>query len=325
MVLSQTPVTPIRRFSTDMFAPRERLSAWRDFFGAAIFKLEIEPYRKDGFRAETRFYPLPGLGLMHGTTAPARHGRRRHMVDNDDILFSIPVAGTALFRTYGREAVVGVGGATWVGGGEAGYQDTFADLEFIALQVPKSALRDAVKDLDSSICRPIPAATPALRMLRRYVITMQENAATPELRPLMAAHIRDLVTLILGATRDAAEAAKSGGLRGARLQALLAEIEANFARPEFSTEYLARKLGLSPRYMQELLQEEGASFTERVLELRLQRARAILADPRNNVRNVLEIALAAGFNDGSYFNRRFRARFGAPPNVFRGTDAAATH
>jgi len=308
-----------------MFAPRERLSAWRDFFGQAIFKLEIEPYRREGFRAETMFCPLPGLRLMYGTTAPARHGRRRHMVDNDDILFSMPMAGTALFRTYGREAVVDVGGATWVGGGEAGYQDTFADLRWIALGVPKSALRGAVKDLDSSICRPIPAATPALRMLRRYVSTMLENAGTPELRPLMAAHARDLVTLILGATRDAAEAAKSGGLRAARLQAVLSEIEANFARPEFSTEYLARKLGLSPRYMQELLQEEGASFTERVLELRLQRARAILADQRNNGRNVLEIALAAGFNDGSYFNRRFRARFGAPPSVFRGTDAAATH
>jgi AraC-like DNA-binding protein len=325
MVLSQTPVTPMRRFSTDMFAPRERLSAWRDFFGAAIFKLDIEPYRKDGFRAETRFYPLPGLGLMHGITAPARHGRRRHMVDNDDILVSIPTAGRALFRTYGREAVIDVGGATWVGGGEAGYQDTFSDLEFIALQVPKSALRGAVKDLDSSICRPIPAATPALRLLRRYVITLQECAVTPELQAMMAAHLRDLVTLTLGATRDAAEAAKSGGLRAARLQAVLSEIEGNFARPEFSTEYLARKLGLSPRYMQELLQEEGASFTERVLELRLQRARAMLADPRNNGRNVLEIALAAGFNDGSYFNRRFRARFGVPPSAFRGMDGAATH
>jgi transcriptional regulator GlxA family with amidase domain len=140
----------------------------------------------------------------------------------------------------------------------------------------------------------------------------------------VAAHIRDLVALTLGATRDAAEAAKSGGLRAARLQAVLSEIEANFARPEFSTGYLARKLGLSPRYMQELLQEEGASFTERVLELRLQRARAILADPRNNGRNVLQIALAAGFNDGSYFNRRFRARFGAPPGAFRDTDTAAT-
>ena len=93
---------------------------------------------------------------MYGTTAPARHGRRRHMVDNDDILFSMPMAGTALFRTYGREAVVDVGGATWVGGGEAGYQDTFADLRWIALGVPKSALRGAVKDLDSSICRTSP-------------------------------------------------------------------------------------------------------------------------------------------------------------------------
>ena len=82
------------------------------------------------------------------------------------------------------------------------------------------------------------------------------------------------------------------------MQAVRSEVEANFARPEFSTEYLARKLGLSPRYMQELLQEEGASFTERVLELRLPRARVILADQRDDGRNVLKIALAAGFNVG---------------------------
>ncbi|MPZ39246.1 MAG: hypothetical protein GEU95_14545 [Rhizobiales bacterium] len=31
------------------------------------------------------------------------------------------------------------------------------------------------------------------------------------------------------------------------------------------------------------------------------------------------MALEAGFNDVSYFNHRFRRRFGAPPTHFRGT------
>ena len=54
-----------------------------------------------------------------------------------------------------------------------------------------------------------------------------------------------------------------------------------------------------------------------VLELRLQKSRAMLADARNNRRKVSDIALACGFNEVSYFNRCFRRRFGASPTQFR--------
>jgi AraC-like DNA-binding protein len=66
--------------------------------------------------------------------------------------------------------------------------------------------------------------------------------------------------------------------------------------------------------------DTGASFTDRVLELRLQKARAMLADPRHDRLRVSEIAYACGFNDISYFNRSFRRRFGASPLQHRGGD-----
>ena len=55
-----------------------------------------------------------------------------------------------------------------------------------------------------------------------------------------------------------------------------------------------------------------------VLELRLQKARAMLASPRYDRMKVSDIALACGFNEVSYFNRCFRRRFGASPTQFRG-------
>ena len=76
-------------------------------------------------------------------------------------------------------------------------------------------------------------------------------------------------------------------------------------------------IGLSPNYIQKLLHESGQSFTERVLELRLAKARAMLADRRNDGLKVSEIALACGFNEISYFNRCFRRRFGSAPNDHR--------
>ena len=165
-------VAAARRFSTDMFAPRDRLSAWRDFVGRAIFKLDIEPY-SDEFSAETTFRPLPGLGLVSGSTTASRHGRRPHMVDNDDMLFSMPVAGTARFTTCGREAVVGPGDAIWVGGGEAGFQEALGDFRFVSLQVPKRALRGVVRRPGRFDLPAHPGGDPALRLLRFYAGTLE--------------------------------------------------------------------------------------------------------------------------------------------------------
>ena len=95
-------------------------------------------------------------------------------------------------------------------------------------------------------------------------------------------------------------------------------IKAGFSDPGFSARNVALRLGLAPHYVQNLLSETGASFTERVLELRLQKARAMLSDPRHDRLKISEIAYTCGFNEVSYFNRCFRRRFGASPTQFRG-------
>ena len=76
---------------------------------------------------------------------------------------------------------------------------------------------------------------------------------------------------------DAAALAKVRGLKFARLRTIKAEIRAGFSQPDFSVGQVAMKLAVTPRYVQELLQETGETFTERVLELRLQKARTMLA------------------------------------------------
>ncbi len=80
---------------------------------------------------------------------------------------------------------------------------------------------------------------------------------------------------------------------------------------------LARRLGLSVRYVHDLLQQTGAGFAERVLELRLQQAAILLGDRRSDALRIGDLALAVGFSDVSYFNRCFRRRFGCTPTAMR--------
>jgi AraC-like DNA-binding protein len=162
-----------------------------------------------------------------------------------------------------------------------------------------------------------------LRLLAHYREILEDTPApgTPELRDLAAAHIQDLLSLALRPACAPAGIAADRGQRAARLQAILADIAMGFADPDFSLVEVAGKLAISPRYVQDVLHDTGRSFIERIRELRLNKARIMLA--RDATRKIVDIAYDCGFGDVSYFNRCFRRRFGAAPSKFRNAHTAA--
>jgi AraC-like DNA-binding protein len=108
-----------------------------------------------------------------------------------------------------------------------------------------------------------------------------------------------------------------GGLRGARIASVLAQINENFADQQFSTRVVAERLGLSVRYVQDLVQGSWLSITDRIMARRLDKARTLLTEDRQCVLRISDVAGACGFNELSYFHRSFRRRFGASPAKFR--------
>ncbi len=125
---------------------------------------------------------------------------------------------------------------------------------------------------------------------------------------------------ISGSEREPAtntDSTEVGGLRGARIASVLAQINEGFADQQFSTRMVAERLGLSVRYVQDLLQGSGLSITDRIMQLRLEKARTMLTDDRNCSLRISDVAASCGFNELSYFHRSFRRRFGASPARFR--------
>jgi Helix-turn-helix domain len=72
------------------------------------------------------------------------------------------------------------------------------------------------------------------------------------------------------------------------------------------------------RGVQSGVEDSGRTFSEHLLERRLERAHRVLRDPRLVYRKISEIAPDAGFSDLSHFNRSFRRRFGETPTQARG-------
>ena len=303
---------------------RARFSLWRDLYAARDGRLELARSDARPFSARVEFTPFGSVGLLQFAGTVNRVTRSAvaigvHASEDFCLLFNRSRSPMLSFHR-GRQAALAPGAATLYIDSEVAELRSEAENAWCALVAPRRALLERVFQAEDVAATAIDPDQPATRYLRRYVEMLSAPESVGADLPLIE-HIDttllDLIGLALGASRDAAGVAHGRGLRAARLTEIIAEIRARFADPTFSPRDVALKLRLTPRYVQELLSATGASFTERVLELRLQKARTMLASPLHDRLRVSDIAYASGFNDISYFNRCFRRRFGASPLQYR--------
>ena len=131
----------------------------------------------------------------------------------------------------------------------------------------------------------------------------------------LAEHAVDLLTLAAASVRPAAfSLSKSRAATMARVKTLIEELLPDFT---LDTAMIARRAGLSPRYLNGLFGDEGTSLMRHVWRRRLERCAKDLCDPRRAGERVAEIAFRWGFNDASHFSRAFKQRFGCAPGEFR--------
>jgi AraC-like DNA-binding protein len=305
-----------KRFSTDELPERERLSRWREEFGRTIVNVDIEPLSSDlPFRAEATLQSLPGAGMACCEGAAVRlHRTRALAADGDDSIGLIVNTGpSALASQRGADVTLGEGDAVFVLTDEPGVLNGTSHLSFV---FPRTALAQRLHTIDSVVMRSIPRSNESLRLFLRYIrlIHGEVGSAAPALQETITSHIHDLVALAIGASREAREQGK-GAIAATRLAAAIDYIGKHFADPALTLSRVAYQQRISPRYLQELLEQSGASFVARVNELRLKRAFVLLT--RFPERPVSEVAASAGFSNISHFNRLFRQRFGDSPSGVR--------
>lgn len=122
---------------------------------------------------------------------------------------------------------------------------------------------------------------------------------------------------LVGTMVDEAPLSHAGGRPAAILGAIKAEIEARLDQPDLSVQQIATLQGVTSRYVQKLFKTEGRTFSDYLLERRLERALNLLQNAGASARPVGRIAFDVGFGDLSYFNRTFKKRFGLTPREVR--------
>lgn len=302
---------------------KAKFDLWQDIHVAQIWSVEYTTSDRLPFEADIEATSVGSLviGQMAGTIKTATRVNRNIAEDqNDSYLLLVNKAQTALAgKQFGRDYAVGRGEAALVSAAEPLKMYGADENVWMNVVLPREVLTRAFPHVDSRLALKIGQDNEALALLGRYCQLLESGPAltNPDLITHAESTIVDLIGLATGAKGDAAELAGLRGLRAARLQAVLASIADNYANPELSAQGVARELKLSPRYVHDLLQETGISFSERVLELRLQKSLSMLQDRRSDGLRISEIALICGFSDIAYFNRCFRRRFGSTPSGAR--------
>jgi AraC-like DNA-binding protein len=310
-------------FSTDALPERDRFAIWCEEILGRYPHCHITTHDRAGFRATIALQRFGAVDIKRSSSSAAEFSRTRDLLrDGDDTL----LVGLLERGAAGHQTQVEVNQELAVGDGVicdcayVGSMHVATDAQFWVLKIPRqriTALLPGVKDFCGARLN---RDDTARRLLFRYLdgLSDDESPLAGGVARLCEEHIVGLVALALGAEGEARYVIEHQyDVRAARRAAILDEIGTYLRDPRLAAPAVAARLGITPRYLRKLLEQTGKSFSEHLLDKRLERAAALLRDPQQSGARIADLAYACGFNDLSYFNRVFRRRYGLTPSDMR--------
>jgi AraC-like DNA-binding protein len=322
-----TAASQLTVFDTFEQSHGDRYGLWRDHVGRVVAAFDFHVDAERSFYGRMETLTVGPVRINRGDCSSGRWTRRsEHLPDGRDH-FGFYLVGEGSFRLVQGDvdSVHGPDHFALIDDGRP--SDFYAsssrtDLGFV---VPRDVLMKMLRRNEPASRPVLGRETGSIRMLRRYaeaVFGSPADLTDPVTAETVGCHLVDLMALALQPSRDATQVARSRGLKAARLRSVLAEINKHYLAPGVGPKMVAAKVNISERYLHQLLDEEGLTFTHLVRDLRLDKAFAMLRDPKLDHLQISQIAYESGFNDLSYFSRSFRSRFGDTPSSARGVTNA---
>ncbi len=305
-------------FSTLDVQPRERLSYWRDTMG--IIPHEFTSSAGPAFRGTVRSGMLDDLLVSEFYCDPCEircSARNIAQSDCDDFLLCVQLAGVSVFSQLERQAVIEKGSFVLLDPRRPFSVSYLGGTKSVSLKLPRQAFEARLGEAAAhsirvmDVCRPLASlASGFLSLLPSRIEAVERSAASP-----LAEQTLDLIALSLSLEAD--QTATLSSHRTIALYRLKAAIESGLCDPGLKPAAVAATAGISIRYANALLSQEGSSIERYILRRRLERVRRTLEDPNQAHRLISEIAFAWGFRDLSHFARKFRIACGLTPGDYR--------
>jgi AraC family transcriptional regulator, positive regulator of tynA and feaB len=290
----------------DRFLDLEIDSPVRDRFHASLDQIDLGPITANLFEADTQ--------RVRRTTAKIARMRSPMF-----LLMQLRV-GHVRFEQLGHEVQLSPGDCVFIDGTEPYDLQCPQPTKALTLRLPadwlrgwlaqperhtvrvfrsggwSSALCAAVGSVDINSCDPLVVPQDALA---ESIATLLKLAIGPEVEP----PVRQPMLF----------------------NRLMRTLQNRFHEADLSPRSVATEHHISTRSVHYAFASAHTTFVERLMRLRLERARQMLSDAHLFDLPVAEVAARCGFADPSHFARRFRRQFGHSPLQFRASVLRAKH
>lgn len=312
-----------RHWSTSEVEQRQALAYWVDTVCDRFLELEIDTPVRDHFHArldQVDFGPVTANFLeaesqrVHRTSATIARMRTPMFM-----LLQLRV-GQVRLQQLGREVHVGPGECVLIDGTQP-YELDCPDLtKAVALRLPTDWLKGWIAHPECNAARHFNTGGWSAALCAAVAsldVNSCDQLALP--RDAIADPIATLLKLAIGPERGASSQHPT------LFNQLLRTLQNRLHETDLSPMTVAAEHSISARSVHYAFARAQTTFVERLMELRLARAREMLRDAHLLDLPVAEVAARCGFADPSHFARRFRRRFGQSPLQFRSSVVQVKH
>lgn len=310
----------MQRLTTSDVPERDRLPYLHDFVARHVAGLRFKP-ADDTFAFDVAAYFLDSgttIGTACYSAVTGERPKDLMAVDGrDDYLMTIHTSDYEVAVEGKSPLVIKAGDITLINEATPmAFALPSTLLKVVALD--ESRLAALAPQVRTKAFHHIAAGSAGASLLTGYADLLRAAAPHGAIESRLAStHIYDLAALVVqGATAEAAEQTRPS-LGTARLELVKADILGQLTDPELNVDGIARRHGVTPRYIQRLFEQDGQTFSEFLRDARLDLAITGLKAVGKATPTISAIAFEAGFGDLSYFNRAFRRRFGATPKEIK--------
>jgi len=307
-------MTLLEEKSTAEVAAPDRLAFWNEIASKMITPVRVESLGEDPFDARILRRALRECEIVSPISSPA-HVFREAECDAGIVNIQLQHRGRTVNHTGGRTAVLEEGDFLLFDPSKPLWVSFEETTQAIILRLPLATLEERMPHLRSQVGIPVsgrfgPGALFS-NFLRQAWAELERDEEGSWVESLGEA-VWPLLDMAYATTRPKAEANR----RDERRRALFDAVEIDLTDPDLDVHRLARRMGVSARYVQMLFAELGTTPRAFIQDRRLELAARRLEREGLDV-TVTEVAYDVGFNDLSSFCRAFRRRFETSPRNYR--------
>jgi AraC-like DNA-binding protein len=251
--------------------------------------------------------------VVAGAESVARLRNQARTATEDCYFFVLLLEGEEFLEQDGREVLLRAGDMTIYDAARP-HRLTFPkDFQKLILQIPRRQLRERIAGVEHCTTLLIPGKDGAGAIASNFFKTFAAQAGqlNPQEVANLAEQALDLLALAVASVRPVdIWLSRSRSLSLCRVKSF---VEQHLDNPSLDTAMVTQGVRLSPRYTNQLFEDEATSLMRYIWKRRLERCRNDMLDPSQYGRRVYDIAIRWGFNDPSHFSRAFKKQFGMSP------------